>query len=368
MAGRNPKGLREPFGFLQWLHFVPWGWGGDTRWMGIVVATHSRFLDHDTGRGHPERSERIPAVLAGLEPLGDAITFFEPSPASIDQVALMHPRQHIEEVRLRVERGEGRLDADTAVSSASFDAALLGAGAGLETIARLEAGEGEAGFCVVRPPGHHALADTSMGFCLFNNVAIAAASLAERGERVAIVDFDAHHGNGTQALFFDDPRVLFVSLHQFPFYPGTGDLSEMGIGEGWGTTLNVPFPAGTTGDVYRSALNEVVLPELERFQPTWLLYSAGFDAHRADPLTQMGLAAADYADMVADLAQVVPAGRVLAFLEGGYDLQALTAATESFTAALLGENRRPEPPTKGGPGIETVKKVKAHRDQAQPTK
>lgn len=329
--------------------------------MGLVVATHSRFLDHDTGRGHPERVERIPAVLAGLEPLADAVTFFEPSPASIDDVALMHPRPHISDIRSRVERGESRLDADTAISSASFEAALLGAGAGLETIARLDAGEADAGFCVVRPPGHHALSETAMGFCLFNNVAIAAASLAERGERVAIVDFDAHHGNGTQALFFDDPRVLFISMHQFPFYPGSGDMDEVGSGDGIGTTVNIPFPAGTTGDVYRSALDEVVLAELERFAPTWLLYSAGFDAHRADPLTQMGLSAADYADIVADLSSVVPSGRVLAFLEGGYDLDALTSATEAFAAALLGETRRPEAPTSGGAGMATVTAVRDYR-------
>jgi len=335
--------------------------------MSLLVTTHERFLDHDTGRGHPERAERIGAVMAGLAPLGDAITYCaDPAPASVDQVALMHPRAHIEDLRQKVESGVGHLDADTVVSAHSFDAAMLGAGAGLETIARLDAGEADAGFCVVRPPGHHALSARAMGFCLFNNIAIAAATLAERGERVAIIDFDAHHGNGTQALFYDDPRVLFVSMHQFPFYPGSGDLSEMGTGEGWGSTINIPFSANTTGDAYRASLDQIVLASLERFAPTWLLYSAGFDAHRNDPLTQMGLAASDYADMVADLSPVVPAGRRLAFLEGGYDLAALTASTEAFASALIGERHRPEPPTSGGPGMEVVAAVREWRDSVEP--
>ena len=159
-----------------------------------------------------------------------------------------------------------------------------------------------------------------MGFCLFNSAAVAAAALAERGERVLIVDYDAHHGNGTQDVFWEDGQVVYVSLHQYPMYPGTGGLTEVGDGPGRGATVNFPLPAGATGDVYLAAIDEVIVPLAESFDPTWLLLSAGFDAHRADPLTDMGLSAGDYATMTARLAALVPAGRRIAFLEGGYDL------------------------------------------------
>ena len=193
-----------------------------------------------------------------------------------------------------------------------------------------------------------------MGFCLLNNVAVAAAALAERGERVLIYDWDAHHGNGTQDTFYADPRVLYVSAHQWPLYPGTGSLQESGSGEGAGTTINLPFPPGTTGDVYLAAFDEVIAPAIEAFGPTWTIVSAGFDAHRADPLTGLDLAAGDYADLTARLLGVVPKGRVLSFLEGGYDLQALALSAGAFVAALAGSDFRPEPSTSGGPGRAVV--------------
>jgi acetoin utilization deacetylase AcuC-like enzyme len=201
-----------------------------------------------------------------------------------------------------------------------------------------------------------------MGFCLFNNVAIAAAHLAGQGEKVLIVDWDAHHGNGTQEAFYDDGRVLFVSVHQYPFYPGTGDLTETGCGDGEGFTVNLPFPAGTSGDTYRAAIEEVVVPAAERFAPTWVLVSAGFDAHRADPLADLVWSAGDYARLAARVQSFVPSpGRTVAFLEGGYDFAALRASVAATAAALIGSDATGdamrEAPTDGGPGIHAVRRT-----------
>jgi acetoin utilization deacetylase AcuC-like enzyme len=193
-----------------------------------------------------------------------------------------------------------------------------------------------------------------MGFCLINNVAVAARSLAAKGERVAIVDIDAHHGNGTQDIFYDDPDVLFVSFHQYPWYPYTGRPDEIGTGAAAHTTVNVALPAGATGEVYRAGLEAVVAPVMERFGPTWLLISVGFDAHRADPLTDLGLTSADFADIVADLFAFAPPGRRLLFLEGGYDLQALADSAAAVAAVALGARHRPESPSSGGPGALAV--------------
>lgn len=201
-----------------------------------------------------------------------------------------------------------------------------------------------------------------MGFCLLNNVAVTAATLAERGERVAIVDYDAHHGNGTQAAFVEDPRVLYVSLHQWPLYPGTGRPDEQGAGSGRGWTCNIPVPAGTTGDVYLGALDEIVAPLLDRFAPTWLLISAGFDAHRDDPLTGLGLSAGDFGLVTRRLVAQAPPGRVMAFLEGGYDLDAVRHSVAAVLPALVGRPPTAEPvggaadekPTSGGPGRPVV--------------
>lgn len=321
--------------------------------MAVLYATHPRFLDHRAGRDHPESPARLRAVQLGIARAGltDALVPVEPTPAPDADLERIHPEAYRRALRSFCEAGGGHLDGDTSVVEASWDAAVLAAGAGLDVIAALDRGEGDVGFCAVRPPGHHALASQAMGFCLFNNVAVAAAHLRDRGERVAIVDYDAHHGNGTQALFWNDPDVFYVSAHEWPQYPGTGGLHETGAGAGEATTLNLPFPAFTTGDVYRRAFDEVVLPTLAAWGPTWLLISAGFDAHRADPVTSMGLTSGDYADLTTALLPLVPAGRRLLHLEGGYDLDALADSTGAVLSAMIdGGAFRPEAPTAGGPG------------------
>jgi acetoin utilization deacetylase AcuC-like enzyme len=211
-------------------------------------------------------------------------------------------------------------------------------------------GTGDAAFCAVRPPGHHASRSDAMGFCLVSNIAVVAAALADAGERVWIFDYDAHHGNGTQDVFYSDARVLFVSMHQWPLYPGTGRLAETGTGAGDGTTLNLPVPPGTTGDVYLRAFDEVIAPVVERFAPTWLLISAGFDGHRDDPIAELGLTSGDFTMLTRRALEHVPPGRRLAMLEGGYDLDALQACAAGVIGALAGLDIEPEKPSAGGPG------------------
>jgi acetoin utilization deacetylase AcuC-like enzyme len=233
----------------------------------------------------------------------------------------------------------------------------------LAAVDALQRGEGHAAFLGLRPPGHHATAHTPMGFCLLNNVAVAAAALAEQGERVVIVDYDAHHGNGTQDIFWTDPRVAYVSFHEYPLYPGTGSLRDIGAGPGRGWTVNVPLPARATGDSYRAGIDEVVRPLSDAFAPTWLLLSAGFDAHRADPLTDLGLSDGDIHDITAELLTLVPAGRRIAFLEGGYDLDALAVCAAACVGALAGQRTAQEAPTAGGPGGDVVRAVALLRDR-----
>lgn len=326
--------------------------------MAVLLLTHPQFLEHDTGRGHPERPARLTAVLDGIAAAEAAaeveVVPVVPRAAERHELARVHAEPYLDAMEAFCRGGGGYVDGDTVAAPESWDAAVLAAGAGLEAVERLDAGEADAAFLAVRPPGHHAGRGQAMGFCLLNNVAVAAAALAARGERVLVVDWDAHHGNGTQAVFYEHADVAYVSLHQFPLYPGTGRLEERGAGEGAGTTLNLPFPAGTSGDVYRAAVDEVLAPFAEGFRPTWVLMSAGFDAHRADPLTDLGLSAGDFADLAARVSALVPPGRRLAFLEGGYDLEALAHSAGACVAALAGEQYRPEPATGGEVGRSVV--------------
>jgi acetoin utilization deacetylase AcuC-like enzyme len=330
----------------------------------ILVASHPQFLLHDTGHGHPERPARMTAVMEGIEASGvrDAVVQFEPGPAPWDAIERVHPGRYLLALEEFAAMGGGHIDADTVLGEDSFAALLRAAGAGLESVARLDAGEADVAFCAVRPPGHHATPRQAMGFCFVNNVAVTAAALADRGERVLIVDYDAHHGNGTQDAFIRDPRVAYVSFHEYPLYPGTGALDETGWGDGAGSTINFPVPAGTTGDVYRDGLDRVVQPLVDRWSPTWLLISAGFDGHRRDPLTGLHLSAGDFADLTAELVAMVPKGRCIVYLEGGYDLEALSLSTGAMLSALVGGEYRPEPATSGGPGgavVDAVTRMRA---------
>jgi acetoin utilization deacetylase AcuC-like enzyme len=330
----------------------------------LLVATDPRFAEHDPGRRHPERPQRVGAVLSGLDDAGhDAIRYLEPRAATRAELERVHTSGYLDEIERVCAAGGGALDPDTAASARSWEAATHAAGAGLEAVAALERGDGDAAFCAVRPPGHHALASRAMGFCLVNNVAVTAAHLRDRGDSVLVIDWDAHHGNGTQAMFFDDAKVFYVSMHEWPLYPGTGSIDEIGTGAGTGTTLNFPFPAGTTGDSYLDAIDNVVEPIAEQFRPDWVLISAGFDAHRDDPLTDLGLSAGDYADLTARVISLAPARRVITFLEGGYDLEALRSSTAATASALVGRELRPEAATSGGPGRAVVGAVRRSREE-----
>jgi acetoin utilization deacetylase AcuC-like enzyme len=322
----------------------------------LLVATDARFEAHEAGRSHPERPARVRAVLDGLAAGAppDARRRLEPRQATRADLERVHTTAYLDHLEQFCAAGGGRLDADTGASAASWEAALLAAGSGLEAVDALERGDGEFAFCAVRPPGHHAVAERAMGFCLLNNVAVTAAALRDRGERVLVVDWDAHHGNGTQDIFYADGSVMYVSMHEWPLYPGTGRLADVGTGPGEGTTLNFPLPAGATGDVYLEAIDAVVEPLVERFAPTWVLVSAGYDAHRADPLTGLGLSAGDYVDLTARVMALAPPRRLVVFLEGGYDLDALRDSTAATVSTLLGRPDRVEPATAAGPGRNVV--------------
>lgn len=327
--------------------------------MGILFISNDICFEHQPSGNHPERPDRLSAVFDGLKraSMGSTITKLSAEAVDENMVLQVHDQELISELKKISEQGGGIVDADTRMSSASWKAALVAAGAGLQAIDELQNGTAISAFCAVRPPGHHATISKSMGFCLLNNVAVTAKKLRNQGEKVLIVDYDAHHGNGTQDVFYSDPNVLFISLHQMPLYPWTGAVNERGIGDGIGTTLNIPLRPGTTGDVYLSAWENLALPIIEKFEPTWLIISAGFDAHRRDPLTELGLTSGDYNLLTSRIIQTVPAGRRLVFLEGGYDLQALELSTCAVLHALADMEKHPEELSNGGIGSEAIDEI-----------
>jgi acetoin utilization deacetylase AcuC-like enzyme len=332
----------------------------------LIIAGPTGAEMHEKG-GHPERPARIAAVMAGIGDLhlGSDLTVVPATPAEMDQLARVHAPDHLDQLRRFCAGGGGQLDPDTYADASSWDAAVQAAGAGLAAVNELRRRAEGVAFVVARPPGHHALPDRSMGFCLLNNVAVAAAELVDAGERVLIVDWDVHHGNGTQAVFWNEPNVLYVSTHQWPAYPGTGRAGEVGGEDALGLTVNVPLPPGATGDVVRWAIDEIAGPVIDRFGPTWVLVSAGFDAHRSDPLADLALSSRDFADLAIMVSGYAPRpGRLALFLEGGYDLEALRSSVSSTLGALIGAPEESDSPTSGGPGLEHVLRVADSRDEA----
>jgi acetoin utilization deacetylase AcuC-like enzyme len=335
----------------------------------MLFLSSSPELDrHETGPFHPERPERVPAVLDGIRAAGlaDAVVPLPLRQATEEELRRVHTHQYLRMLEDFCAAGGGALDTDTVASTGSWTTALRAAGGALAAVdALIENGEGVA-FVAHRPPGHHATADQAMGFCLLNTVAVVAGALLQRGERVLVLDWDVHHGNGTQGIFWDEPGLLYVSTHQSPLYPGTGEVTATGGPSARGLTLNIPLPPGATGDVVLHAFDDVVAPAVEEFGPTWLLVSSGFDAHRSDPLAHLALSAGDFGEMAARAMEFVDRpGRVLVVLEGGYDLAALSASAGAVLASVLGQKYRPEPPTQGGPGRRAVEQAReAHRRAA----
>jgi acetoin utilization deacetylase AcuC-like enzyme len=306
--------------------------------MTTAFFTHRACLEHDTGQGHPERAQRLEAVLLALdEPEFAALERREAPLAEIAQVTRVHDKSYASNLLARVpQRGWVALDGDTLMSAGSGEAALRAAGAMVAAVDLVLKNGAANAFCGVRPPGHHAESDMAMGFCLFNNVAIGAAhACAAHGlKRVAIVDFDVHHGNGTQHMFEHDAQVFYASTHQMPLYPGTGARAEKGVGN----ICNAPLPPFAGGDEFRDAYEEIVLPALDRFRPELIMISAGFDAHRADPLASLELEAEDFGwvtERLCEMAKTHCGGRLVSTLEGGYDLDALAESSAAHVAALL---------------------------------
>ena len=306
--------------------------------MTTLLYTHQACLDHDPGSYHPESPARLRAVLEALAaPEFARLERREAPEAAIEDLARVHPRPFVERLLAAVpQTGHVAIDADTVMSPASGQAALRAAGAVTAAVDAVIAGEADNAFCAVRPPGHHAEPRRAMGFCLFNNIAVGALRAREvHGlTRVAAIDFDVHHGNGTQARFADDPTLFYASTHQSPLYPGTGAASETGVGN----IVNAPLPPLAGSRQFRMAMSQKILPALDAFRPEMVLISAGFDAHRHDPLAQLLLEEADYAwatEQLLDIARRHAGGRVVATLEGGYDLPALAASAAAHVRALM---------------------------------
>ena len=311
--------------------------------MKTALIHHPAYAEHDTGIGHPECPERYSAIISALKTdaeLWKGLVEIEAPTAARGAVLACHTPQHYKRIERAVESGAGYLDADTTVSFRSLDTALRAAGGACRAVDAVMRGDAASAFVAARPPGHHATADRAMGFCLFNSVAIAA-RYAQNGyeeiERVLIVDWDVHHGNGTQGIFYDDPSVFFFSTHQYPWYPGTGAAGETGRGRGKGYTLNVPVGARTPAAAHRRMFDHALQAIRAKFHPDLIIISAGFDAHRDDPLGQLMLDDEDFVRMTASVKEFAAetcVGRVISYLEGGYNLQTLGRIVRAHVEAL----------------------------------
>jgi acetoin utilization deacetylase AcuC-like enzyme len=333
----------------------------------LILARAGGPGHHDGGIDHPEQPARLTAVMAGIDDLrlGGELVSVQIEPASSEALERVHAATYLRGLRASCQRGGGQLDPDTYIRPDSWDVAVSAAGAGLAVVAELQQRREGIGFVAARPPGHHADRHRAMGFCLINNVAVAAAALVADGNRVLIVDWDVHHGNGTQSIFWDDPDVLYVSTHQWPLFPGTGRATEVGGADALGLTLNVPLPPGATGDIVRMALEWTAGPTIDAFAPDWVLISCGFDAHRDDPLGSLALSSGDFSSLARLVETYTPApGRLLLFLEGGYDFSALRSSVAASIGALLGDPSRTEPGTTGGPGRDDVLTAEQDRRRA----
>ena len=303
------------------------------------VIYHPIYMKHYTN-DHPERKERLAAILEKIESSNLDLEFITPKPATLDQVETIHTRGYIEQVKTMCEKGGGYLDLDTVVSKESYNAALMAAG-GVITGVDEVLGDVDNAFALVRPPGHHALPNRGMGFCIFNNVAIGAKHAQKRGlGKVLIVDWDVHHGNGTNAMFYADPSVLYFSVHQSPHYPGSGRAKEVGMEEGEGFTVNVPIPRGTGNSGYLMVFEEILKPIALEFDPDIVLVSAGQDIHQRDPLGGMEVSTEGFmaiAEVVKKIADTCCDGRLVASLEGGYNLAALSDSVIAVLRAFKGE-------------------------------
>lgn len=292
------------------------------------------FLEHDTGAYHPENAGRLRSIINAIEPLRERLLFIKPKPVPVDLIMQVHPYYHIEFVEEKSLREEA-IDSDTQVSSESFEAALMAVGAGKEAVDKITSREITSAFCAVRPPGHHATSDQAMGFCLFNNIAVTARYAQSMGyEKVMIIDFDVHHGNGTQEIFYDDSSVFYFSSHEYPAYPGSGSFDECGSGEGEGFTHNFPLRSYSGDDDILPIYEEELLVDVENFKPDIILVSAGYDLHAADPLAQLQISTEGIRQIVESIMHCSDVPKIF-MLEGGYNLNALGESVAETLEAML---------------------------------
>ena len=312
----------------------------------VGIVLDKLYVDHDNGMGHPESQERILAIVDMLKftKLFDEVVRIEPRDATKEEITLVHTPEHYDNIASTKGRPKVFLDADTSTCPVSFDAALRAAGGMISAIDSVLSGEVDRAFPLVRPPGHHAEADRAMGFCLFNNVAVGAAYLTEvKGlERVLVIDWDIHHGNGTQHIFYDTSKVLYFSTHQYPFYPGTGAAEEVGSGEGKGYTVNVPMEPGMGDDEFIRIFEEILKPIIDQYKPEFILVSAGFDIYFEDPLGGMKVSPEGFAKLtrlLTDEADKICDGKIVFLLEGGYNLDGLWISTKEVIEELLDKKK-----------------------------